>query len=137
MTDLKYALSAAVLLFGAGSAANAQSIEFGKTLFEQNCASCHGIEGAGDGPVAAHLQTKPANLKQLASANNGTFPFGGVWDSISKGSMSAHGTSAMPVWGQIFMEDALPKEVHPGISAKNLVEARMIALTYYIQTLQE
>ena len=33
--------------------------------------------------------------------------------------------------------EALPKEVHPGISAQNLVEARMLALTYYIQSLQE
>ena len=27
--------------------AAAQSIEFGKTLFTQNCASCHGAEGEG------------------------------------------------------------------------------------------
>ena len=33
-------------------AATAQSVEFGKTLFMQNCASCHGPDGAGDGPLA-------------------------------------------------------------------------------------
>lgn len=43
----------------------------------------------------------------------------------------------MPVWGDIFMEESLPKEVHPGVSAKDLVEARMLALTFYIMTLQQ
>ena len=129
-------LTVAVAL-AAGVAAHAQSVDFGKTLFEQNCASCHGVEGAGDGPVAAYIEPKPTDLRQLAAANDGVYPFGRVWDSIASGSMSAHGTSMMPVWGDVFMEEALPKEVHPGVSAKNLVEARMIALTYYIQSIQE
>ena len=43
----------------------------------------------------------------------------------------------MPVWGDVFMVEALPKEVHPGVTAKNLVEARMLALTYYIQSIQQ
>jgi hypothetical protein len=43
----------------------------------------------------------------------------------------------MPVWGTVFMEETLPREIHPGISARDLVEARMLALTYYIQSIQE
>mgnify|MGYP003394248265 CR=1 FL=1 len=35
----------------------------GKTLFAQNCASCHGAEGAGDGPAGAALNPKPHNFK--------------------------------------------------------------------------
>lgn len=130
------AVSAAVAIFGSGLV-HAQSIEFGQTLFQQNCASCHGAEGAGDGPVAVYIQPKPTDLRKLAAGNDGTYPFGIVWDSISTGSLAAHGTSMMPVWGAVFMEEALPKEIHPGVSAKNLVEARMLALTYYIQSIQE
>ena len=129
-------LSAAAALLVASGAANAQSIEFGKTLFEQNCASCHGAEGAGDGPVAVYLEPKPSDLRELAAGNDGGYPFGAVWESIQSGSLSAHGTSMMPVWGDLFMAEAMPRQAHPGFSAENLVEARMLALTYYIQSIQ-
>ena len=36
--------------------------KIGGTLFAQNCATCHGPSGQGDGPSAAGLATKPANL---------------------------------------------------------------------------
>lgn len=38
------------------------SISRGKVLYEINCAMCHGVEGAGNGQVAALLANKPANL---------------------------------------------------------------------------
>jgi high-affinity iron transporter len=34
----------------------------GKELFEKNCTSCHGITGAGDGPLAASLDPAPTNF---------------------------------------------------------------------------
>ena len=128
-------ITAAILL--APGRAQAQSVEFGEMLYQQNCASCHGPEGAGDGPVSVHIQPTPPDLRQLASGNNGIYPFGAVWDSIASGSLSVHGTSRMPVWGDVFMEEALPREVHPGVSARHLVEARMLALTYFIQSIQQ
>ncbi len=44
-------------------------IEKGKAIFAQRCASCHGNEGKGDGPVAAGLPPamKPRNLSEKAS----------------------------------------------------------------------
>ena len=49
---------ASVALFAAGTAhADAAA---GKALFvKTNCNSCHGMEGRGDGPVAAALDPKP------------------------------------------------------------------------------
>ena len=38
------------------------SIENGKYLYEKNCASCHGISGNGDGPMAHKLNPAPAKL---------------------------------------------------------------------------
>ncbi len=35
----------------------------GKALFNENCASCHGVEGLGDGPFAEKLNPKPFNLQ--------------------------------------------------------------------------
>ena len=40
-----------------------QPIESGASLFRINCAHCHGTQGRGDGPVAAFLKERPANLK--------------------------------------------------------------------------
>ena len=34
----------------------------GKNIFETQCFTCHGTDGRGDGPVAASLNPKPANL---------------------------------------------------------------------------
>lgn len=41
---------------------NATTIELGKKLYVANCLTCHGPEGHGDGPGAAALEKKPANL---------------------------------------------------------------------------
>jgi high-affinity iron transporter len=34
----------------------------GEKLFKENCTSCHGETGAGDGPLAAHLEPAPTNF---------------------------------------------------------------------------
>ena len=39
----------------------------GKDLYDQNCASCHGDAGAGDGPAGASLDPKPRNYSAPAS----------------------------------------------------------------------
>jgi high-affinity iron transporter len=56
-----------VLVFALFACATASAAENarGKELYDQRCASCHGVLGAGDGPVAAALppDQKPRNLK--------------------------------------------------------------------------
>lgn len=42
--------------------ANADMVKHGKKLFAQNCATCHGAEGKGDGATGASLNPKPRNL---------------------------------------------------------------------------
>ncbi len=41
-------------------------LEEGKEVFLQNCSSCHGEKGAGDGVAAASLNPKPRNYKAPA-----------------------------------------------------------------------
>jgi mono/diheme cytochrome c family protein/uncharacterized membrane protein len=43
---------------------SAVSIVRGQALFAQNCVACHGTEGAGNGPAAASLHIRPADLTQ-------------------------------------------------------------------------
>ena len=45
---------------------DAAAIERGQKLFEQFCANCHGKTGQGDGPLAAALKPRPANLAERA-----------------------------------------------------------------------
>jgi len=76
----------------------------GPDLFHAHCAPCHGSEGKGNGPAAAALKTKPADLTVLARNNGGTFPTERVRKFISGDdpSLSSHGSREMPVWGPIF-----------------------------------
>jgi len=41
----------------------------GKKLYLKSCVSCHGTAGKGDGPVAASLQTQPADFSDAHHAN--------------------------------------------------------------------
>ena len=42
--------------------ASDEALAKGKSLYQEHCANCHGIEGDGQGPVAADLSTKPQNF---------------------------------------------------------------------------
>lgn len=42
------------------------SLVRGRELYQSTCASCHGVAGAGDGPAAATLTPRPANLADSA-----------------------------------------------------------------------
>lgn len=58
-TFLATLAAAALLAPGAAFAADAAA---GKTTFDTNCASCHGVSGKGDGPVGAALQPPPRDF---------------------------------------------------------------------------
>jgi mono/diheme cytochrome c family protein len=41
---------------------NTKTIALGKKIYVDNCLGCHGPQGRGDGPTAAALEKKPADL---------------------------------------------------------------------------
>lgn len=45
---------------------DADSVSRGKALYVNNCLSCHGVTGLGDGPLARNQKVAPANLQKLA-----------------------------------------------------------------------
>lgn len=80
----------------------AQDADIGRALYHQHCATCHGLEGAGDGPMAGVLTIPPADLTALQSANNGHFPLERVVHRIDgRDPLTSHG-SPMPVYGPYF-----------------------------------
>jgi mono/diheme cytochrome c family protein len=77
----------------------------GRDLFEFYCATCHGRDGKGNGPVAAALKVPPPDLTRLAHDNGGKFSRQRVETFVNDEGrvlVPAHGTSDMPVWGPIF-----------------------------------
>ena len=46
-------------------------IETGKQLYSSNCASCHGENGAGDGPAGSTLNPPPRNFTNMEGWKNG------------------------------------------------------------------
>jgi len=46
----------------------------GRDLFQQNCATCHGVTGTGDGPAAGALNPKPRNFTNPEGWKNGRAP---------------------------------------------------------------
>ena len=127
---------AAAVCFTTGAVA--QDLMLAEWTYKDNCAACHGLDGKGDGPATDVLTTKPTNLTALASQNDGIYPFGRVYQVIDgRVSVAGHGTTDMPIWGNYFRAEALPATRHPGISAEEVVQGRILGLVYYIQTLQE
>jgi mono/diheme cytochrome c family protein len=93
-----------------GTAAGAQTglsrgagFPSGEQLFQEHCATCHGSDGKGNGPMAQVLKTPPADLTQMSVRAGGTFPAARVVEIIRYGGdISGHGTAVMPVWGKVF-----------------------------------
>jgi mono/diheme cytochrome c family protein len=106
-----------------------ESVDGGDS-FQRYCATCHGRSGKGDGQVAAALNTKPADLTQLARRNDGLYPAERVRAVVAGygAALPAHGLTDMPVWGPIFR--ALDSsDVRVAVRIDNIVE--------YIGNLQE
>ncbi|MGA2074689.1 MAG: cytochrome c [Terriglobia bacterium] len=102
----------------------------GKMMYVAYCASCHGKEGKGDGPVAGVLKVPPADLTTLSRRNNGKFPSAQVVNTITgPAGAPAHGSREMPVWGPIFMAMEHQHESGARLRVANLAD--------YIKSLQQ
>lgn len=75
----------------------------GAELYRMYCATCHGIDGRGDGPAAEAMKRPPSDLTTIAKRNGGKFPDFRVTHIIDGYEVTAaHGSRDMPVWGDFF-----------------------------------
>src|SRR5215813_1258120 len=103
---------ALLLVFAAGSFARAaddfeakvQAADAAKgaQIFNQYCATCHGPQGLGDGPVGKTLNPPPRNFQE------GKFKYGNTdqdhFDVITNGAASKGGSPLMAPWGKVIPE---------------------------------
>lgn len=129
------AVVAGVLVTGAAGAQPAQKpqVAAGQMYYRQYCATCHGADGKGGGPMAKALKEKVPDLTTLAKRNNGQFPYTRVLDIIDGAEpIPSHGSSEMPAWGETFQADV-------GVDALSqaAVRGRLMLLTDYLRSIQE
>lgn len=110
--------------------------DFGKSEFQANCASCHGLDGKGSGPVTPWLTKAPPDLTTLARNNGGILPLDRLYRSVSGEGAPAHGSREMPVWGQTFRTLAAEQYMEFPYDPEPIVRARILSLLEYINRIQ-
>jgi len=103
----------------------------GSYTYRTYCATCHGLEGKGDGPLAESLRFRPPDLTLLASRNGGTFPTTKVIRIVDgRDPVGGHGGPDMPVWGDAF------KNAEGGFDDEE-VNRKIQAVVAHMERLQE
>jgi mono/diheme cytochrome c family protein len=101
----------------------------GQEMFRAYCASCHGLDGRGNGPAAPALKKQLPDLTLLNKKNGGKFPRTRV-NSVLEGNdfITEHGSRDMPIWGDAFR--AANRE-------ESMVKIKVRNLTAYIESIQQ
>jgi mono/diheme cytochrome c family protein len=104
----------------------------GQKYFVRYCASCHGVNGSGDGPVAKSLAKTPANLRLLSDRFGSPLPAAKLAELIDgRDAVRAHGTADMPVWGERLYATGAGERGELGISE---IIGKIVA---YLDTIQD
>ena len=122
-------LSASIGATGARAADNDPS----KGLYVRYCGACHGPAGKGDGIAGTFMRPKPVDLTQIAKKNGGDFPFVRVVEIIDgRDTIRAHGDPDMPVWGEIFQDQA-----NWDTARRVEMRGKIMLITDYLRSIQE
>ena len=80
----------------------------GKATYDTYCASCHGMEGRGDGPVAEALIPRPTNFQDPAYWSR-LGPGGDIHilRYIKQGGRARDHASYMPAWEAVLTEEQI------------------------------
>jgi mono/diheme cytochrome c family protein len=130
-------LGAVLLALPAAGGFAAGGFDVGKREYDENCASCHGLAGKGDGAYTEMLTTKVPDLTVLSRNNGGVFPVLRVYEVIDgRAEVKSHGPRAMPIWGADYLIAAAPSADDYPYDPEVMVRARILALAEYLYRLQ-
>jgi len=131
------AVTAAILCSYAAHAQD-NEVALGKSAYGALCAICHGDDGKGSGDIAELFKVPPSDLTALAKMADGQFPFVQVYNVLAEGMQErGHGEAEMPIWGDYFVSDSLEdRGMLPG-DAVAIAAGRIMAVTLYLESIQE
>ena len=133
MTITGKPLLALMLLLGGASAAAAsqKSVTQGRAYYLRFCASCHGENGDGAGPMVSSLKQQPADLRLLSDKYGNPLSIKRVAAFIDgREVVAAHGSREMPVWGER-LYDIWNARRSPGG-----MQGRITNIILYLRTIQ-
>ena len=123
-----------VVLASAGTPQGKKSPTYGVSgsyTYRTYCATCHGLKGKGDGPLAESLRFHPPDLSQMARRNGGRYPADKVTKIVDgREPIDGHGGPDMPVWGDAF------KNPETGFDDEK-VKLKIRSVVDHLETLQE
>ncbi|WP_170343676.1 c-type cytochrome [Ruegeria atlantica] len=127
-----------VLVLGVSAAASqaawAQDAKTGEELYMHHCATCHGIDAMGQGPMVAVLVVQPSDLTALSN-EEGVFPTARVVARIDgRDPLVSHG-SPMPVYGPYF--DGQDTSMKTPQGQPILTSQPIVDLVAYLETIQQ
>jgi mono/diheme cytochrome c family protein len=106
----------------------------GRALYADYCAACHGAAGRGDGPAAAGLAPRPADLTGLAAANGGVFPQVHVMSKVYGHAEGGAAAGPMPEFGPLLEGRTVLVETAPGVMTPT--PEKLVLLAEYVASLQ-
>ncbi|WP_149588193.1 c-type cytochrome [Tabrizicola flagellatus] len=124
-----------VAALGLAACVEKERVPTGAEDFATYCAACHGAGGKGDGPAAAGLDRKPADLTRIAARSGGAFPGTRVMAKIWGYTGGRNGASPMPQFGPLLQGELVPYDGGDGIATPTPV--RLVQIAEYLKTLQE
>ena len=132
MKKVGFVLGMLLLGFAGPAAAQAIDVYSGVETYHRYCASCHGVEGVGDGPVAPAIPIPVPDLTRLEARDGDSFDEDLLRKIIDgREPVIFHGTRYMPVWGyEFWVEEGADADAHERVDVivRNLVD--------YIRTMQ-
>ncbi|MFX0541464.1 c-type cytochrome [Roseovarius sp. S4756] len=118
------------------NSALAEEDAWGKHFYDQNCATCHGAEGKGNGNLAEWLSIEVPDLTMLSERNGGEFPMLRVIHIVDgRSELRAH-ENPMPPFGAKFRDEIQPPYGMAG-ATNVLIRGRVLSIADYLQTIQK
>lgn len=111
-----------------------QDATTGDALFAQHCATCHGADARGNGPMGPVLMLQPSDLTQLTNKAGGIYPISLLIAKLDgRDPLLSHG-SPMPIFGPFFEGKGVVMRGEDGVLI--MTSQPIIDLVEYLQSMQ-
>ncbi len=90
----------------------------------------------GDGSVVELLKRSPPDLTPLSRKNGGVFPIDRVCQTIEGGTVTAHGSREMPIWGRDYRIQGAEHDMDVPYGPEAYVRTRLLWPVEYLSRLQ-